>query len=192
MLVLLEGVHRKGVPCPTPRPSGAPGVTASRGGRLPVRADARRAAPRCPEEEGVELRRRTADARAMGFSGHTPVRAGAETVMVGFLVGAQVGNDSHATQGPGRWARRHGGQGPTVNHSCDPNCAFASTTGRPLTSMPAVADPRRQELDVRLRHAQLHDRPLPGRACVAPRCRGSVTGWKLTCPPRARPRELRR
>jgi hypothetical protein len=42
--------------------------------------------------------------------------------MIGFLIGRLTGNDSHATQvGPSRRAR-HGGLGPIVNHSCDPNC----------------------------------------------------------------------
>ncbi len=42
--------------------------------------------------------------------------------MVGFPIGPLTGNDSHATQvGPDSWGR-HGGLGPKVNHSCDPNC----------------------------------------------------------------------
>jgi hypothetical protein len=92
-------------------------------------------AVRFPEEEGVELRR-TASGKGDGVLATRPFGAG-ETVMVGFLVGALTGNDSHATQvGPGRWAL-HGGLGPKVNHSCDPVAVSASTTGRPLTSSPA-------------------------------------------------------
>src|SRR5450759_3679993 len=50
--------------------------------------------------------------------------------MVGFLVGALTGNDSHATQvGPGRWVR-HGALGPKVNHSCDPNCGVRLNDGQ--------------------------------------------------------------
>ena len=45
-----------------------------------------------------------------------------ETVMVGELEGDVDRNDSHATQiSRTKWAR-HGGLGPIVNHSCDPNC----------------------------------------------------------------------
>ena len=71
-------------------------------------------------EEGVELRR--------GVDGKgdrvvaTRAFATGDTVMIGFLIEASTENDSHATQiGPDRWAR-HGGLGPMVNHSCDPNC----------------------------------------------------------------------
>ena len=72
------------------------------------------------DEEGVTLRC-TADGKGDGVLTTRSFAAG-ETVMVGFLVGALKENDSHATQvGPGRWAR-HGGLGPKVNHSCDPNC----------------------------------------------------------------------
>ena len=42
--------------------------------------------------------------------------------MVGELEGLVERNDSHATQiSRTKWAR-HGGLGPIVNHSCDPNC----------------------------------------------------------------------
>ena len=72
------------------------------------------------DEEGVTLRC-TADGTGDGVLTTRSFAAG-ETVMVGFLVGALKENDSHATQvGPSRWVR-HGGLGPKVNHSCDPNC----------------------------------------------------------------------
>lgn len=72
------------------------------------------------DEEGVTLRC-TADGTGDGVLTTRSFVAG-ETVMVGCLVVALKENDSHATQvGPGRWAR-HGGLGPKVNHSCDPNC----------------------------------------------------------------------
>ncbi|HEY8763989.1 MAG TPA: SET domain-containing methyltransferase, partial [Solirubrobacteraceae bacterium] len=101
---------------PHVRPSRPPGATASHGARSPERG----ASTQVPEEEGVELRR-TADGKGDGVMATRPFAVG-ETVMVGFLVGGLTGNDSHATQvGPGRWAL-HGGLGPKVNHSCDPNC----------------------------------------------------------------------
>ena len=65
--------------------------------------------------------RRTADGKGDAVLATRPFSAG-DTVMVGFLSGPLTANDSHATQvGPNRWAR-HGGLGPKVNHSCDPNC----------------------------------------------------------------------
>jgi hypothetical protein len=115
--------------------SGLPGATVSRGGRSPALAEREASSTQPSEEEGVELRR-MADGKGDGVLATRPFDAG-ETVMVGFLVGALTGNDSHAAQvGPGRWAL-HGGLGSKVNHSCDPNCVSASTTGRPSTSSPA-------------------------------------------------------
>src|ERR1035441_3552094 len=72
------------------------------------------------DEKGVTLRC-TADGTGDGVLTTRSFAAGG-TVMVGFLVGSLKENESHATQvGPDRWAR-HGGLGPKVNHSCDPNC----------------------------------------------------------------------
>ena len=120
---------------PHVRPSGPPVATASRAGGSPVVAEREASSAQVPEEEGVELRR-TADGKGDGVLATRPFAAG-ETVMVGFLVGAQTGNDAHATQvGPGRWAR-HGGLGPKVNHSCDPNCGVRLNDSRPSTSSPA-------------------------------------------------------
>jgi hypothetical protein len=88
-----------------------------------------------------------------------------ETVMVGFLVGELTGNDSHATQvGPGRWAL-HGGLGPKVNHSCDPNCGVRLNDGQELT------------FDYAMRNFTIDHFPAVC-LCGAARCRGSVTGWK--------------
>ena len=70
-----------------------------------------------------------ADGKGDGVMATRPFAAG-DTVMVGFLVGALTANDSHATQvGPDRWAR-HGGLGPKVNHSCDPNCGVRLNDGQ--------------------------------------------------------------
>jgi SET domain-containing protein len=113
---------------PHVHPSRPPGATASRGGRSPVLPEREASSTQVPEEEGVELRR-TADGKGDGVMATRPFAAG-ETVMVGFLVGALTSNDSHATQvGPGRWAR-HGGLGPMVYHSCDPNCGVRLNDGQ--------------------------------------------------------------
>jgi hypothetical protein len=88
--------------------------------------------------------------------------------MVGFLVGALTGNDSHATQvGPGRWAL-HGGLGPKVNHSCDPNCGVRLNDGQAFDFVARQPIGAGQELtfDYAMRNFTID------------RCRGSVTGWK--------------
>ena len=105
---------------PHVHPSTPPAATASHGGRSPVLAERETSSIQVPGEEGVVLRR-AADGKGDAVLATRPFATG-ETVMVGFLVGPLIGNDSHATQvGPDSWAR-HGGLDPNVNHSCDPNC----------------------------------------------------------------------
>jgi hypothetical protein len=165
---------------PHVRPFRPPGATASRGGRSPVLARTQ-----VPEEEGVELRR-TADGKGDGVLVTRPFAAG-ETVMVGFLVGALTGNDSHATQvGPGRWAR-HRGLGPKVNHSCDPNCGVRLHDGQAFDFVARRPIGAGQELtfDYAMRNFTIDHFPAVC-LCGAARCRGSVTAGR-TCPPRARP-----
>jgi len=102
-----------------------------------------------------------------------------ETVMVGFLVGGLTGNDSHATQvGPGRWAL-HGGLGPKVNHSCDPNCGVRLNDGQAFDFVARHPIGAGQELtfDYAMRNFTIDHFPAVC-LCGAARCRGSVTGWK--------------
>ena len=113
---------------PHVRTSGLPAASVSRGGRSPVLAEREASSAQSSEDEGVELRR-TVDGKGDGVLATRPFATG-ETVMVGFLLGVLTGNDSHATQvGPGRWAL-HGGLGPKVNHSCDPNCGVHLNDGQ--------------------------------------------------------------
>lgn len=136
-----------------------------------------------PEADGaavadwVELRR-TPDGTGDGVLATRAFVAG-DTVMVGFLVGELSGNDSHATQvGPQRWAR-HGGLGPKVNHSCDPNCgvrlnaagAFDFVARRP------IADGSELTFDYAMRNHTIDHFPTLC-LCGARNCRRSVTGWK--------------
>jgi hypothetical protein len=130
-----------------------------------------------PDEEGVALRR-TADGKGDGVLATRPFATG-ETVMVGFLVGPLTGNDSHATQvGPRHWAR-HGGLGPKVNHSCDPNCgvrlndeqAFDFVARRPIGAGDELT------FDYAMRNFTIDHFPAVC-LCAAVECRGSVTGWK--------------
>ena len=132
--------------------------------------------PQVPEE-GVELGG-TADGKGDGVLATRPFAAG-ETVMVGFLVGALTGNDSHATQvGPGRWAR-HGGLGPKVNHSCDPNCGVRLNDGQAFDFVARRPISAGQELtfDYAMRNFTIDHFPAVCQ-CGAAQCRGSVTGWK--------------
>jgi hypothetical protein len=162
---------------PHVRPSRPPGATASRGGRSPAPAEREASSTEVPEAEGVELRR-TADGKGDGVLATRAFAAG-ETVMVGFLVGAPTGNDSHATQvGPGRWAR-HGGLGPKVNHSCDPNCGVRLNDGQAFDFVARQPIGAGQELtfDYAMRNFTIDHFPTVC-LCGAARCRGSITGWK--------------
>ncbi len=129
------------------------------------------------DEESVTLRC-TADGKGDGVLTTRSFAAG-ETVMVGFLVGALKENDSHATQvGPGRWAR-HGGLGPKVNHSCDPNCGVRLNDEQAFDVVARQQIDAGQEVtfDYAMRNFSIDHFP-PVCLCGAPRCRGSVTGWK--------------
>jgi hypothetical protein len=135
------------------------------------------ARPTRPLEEGVELRR-TAEGKGDGVLA-TRAFASGETVMVGYLVGPLTGNDSHATQvGPDAWAR-HGGLGPMVNHSCEPNCGVRLNRDDAfdfVARWPIVAG---QELtfDYAMRNFTIDHFP-DACLCGASDCRGAVTGWK--------------
>jgi uncharacterized protein len=129
------------------------------------------------DEEGVTLRC-TADGTGDGVLTTRSFAAG-ETVMVGFLVGALKENDSHATQvGPDRWAR-HGGLGPKVNHSCDPNCGVRLNDEQAFDVVARQQIHAGQEVtfDYATRNFTIDYFPAVC-LCGAPRCRSSVTGWK--------------
>ena len=127
--------------------------------------------------EGVELRH-TADGRGDGVLTTRPFAAG-ETVIVGFLAETLTGNDAHATQvGPDRWVR-HGGLGPKVNHSCDPNCGVRLNDEQAFDIVAREPIGAGQELtfDYAVRNFTIDHFP-PVCLCGAAMCRGSVTGWK--------------
>jgi uncharacterized protein len=174
---MLRGRQLKGVPLPHVRPSGPLGATALRGGRSPVLVQRAATSKQGPDNEGVELRR-TVEGKGDGVLATRPFAAG-ETVMVGFLIGALTGNDSHATQvGPTQWAR-HGGLGPKVNHSCDPNCGVRLNDGQAFDFVARQPIGAGQEVtfDYAMRNFTIDH--FPGAClCGAARCRGSVTGWK--------------
>ncbi len=128
-------------------------------------------------EQGAVLRR-TADGKGDAVLATRPFAAG-DTVMVGFLIGALTGNDSHATQvGPDSWAR-HGGLGPMVNHSCDPNCGVRLNDEQAFDFVARRSIDAGQELtfDYAMRNFTIDHFP-DVCLCGAARCRGSVTGWK--------------
>lgn len=128
-------------------------------------------------EDGVMLRSR-ADGKGHGVLATRPFSTG-DTVMVGYLVGALSGNDSHATQvGPNLWAR-HGGLGPKVNHSCDPNCGVRLNTASAfdLVARRPIASGQELTFDYAMRNYTIDHFPKVC-LCGADLCRGSVTGWK--------------
>jgi hypothetical protein len=154
-----------------------PAVTTSRGSSSPVSSTRESRATHAPAAEGVELRL-TPDGKGDGVLATRSFDAG-ETVMVGFLIGALSGNDSHATQvGPDTWAR-HGGLGPKVNHSCDPNCGVRLNAGQAFDFVARRPIGSGQELtfDYAMRNFTIDHFPTVC-LCGAARCRGSVTGWK--------------
>jgi hypothetical protein len=162
---------------PHVRTSGLSDATASRGSRSPVLAEHETSTAQIPEEEGVKLLQ-TADGKGEGVLATRPFVAG-ETVMVGFLIGPLTGNNSHATQvGPSRWAL-HGGLGPKVNHSCDPNCGVRLNDGQAFDFVARRSIGAGQELtfDYAMRNFTIDHFPTTC-LCGSAQCRGSVTGWK--------------
>jgi hypothetical protein len=176
-MLIFRGRQLKGVPLPHQSTSTLARATAPCDARTQVLAQHEASIIEAPDDEGVELRG-ALDGKGDGVMATRPFAAG-ETVMVGFLIEALTGNHSHATQvGPSRWAL-HGGLGPKVNHSCDPNCgvrlndeqAFDFVARRPIGAG--------QELtfDYAMRNFTIDHFPAICQ-CGAPGCRGSVTGWK--------------
>jgi hypothetical protein len=160
-------------------PPTLPHATASRVGRAQIRAERAASATRTDvrPDEGVRLRR-AADGKGEGVLATRPFAAG-DTVMVGYLVGDLEGNDSHATQvGPDRWAR-HGGLGPFVNHSCDPNCGVRlnAADAFDFVARRAIASGQDLTFDYAMRNFTIDHFPA-ACLCGAAQCRGSVTGWK--------------
>jgi hypothetical protein len=147
------------------------------GGRSLIFAEIQASTAQVPKKEGVELRR-MADGTGDGVLATRSFATG-ETVMVGFLIGPLTGNDSHATQiGPDRWAR-HGGLGPMVNHSCDPNCGVRLNDADAFDFVARRSIAAGQELtfDYAMRNFTIDHFPA-SCLCGTSRCRGSVTGWK--------------
>ena len=102
-----------------------------------------------------------------------------ETVMIGTLLGEVAENDSHATQvSRTKWAR-HGGLGPKVNHSCDPNCGVElnDSGACDFVARESIADGEEITFDYAMRNYSIEHFP-DGCLCGATNCRGSVTGWK--------------
>ena len=102
-----------------------------------------------------------------------------ETVVIGTIERRLDRNDAHATQVSATEWVLHGGLGPKVNHSCDPNCgvrlneagAFDLVARRP------IAPDQEISFDYAMRNYTIEHFPARCR-CGAAICRGSVTGWK--------------
>lgn len=136
-----------------------------------------RASARPQSDDGVRLRPGL-DGTGDGVVASCAFAVG-DTVMVGFLTGPLSGNDSHATQvGPTTWVR-HGGLGPIVNHSCDPNCGVRLNAAGAFDFVARRAIDRDEEVtfDYAMRNFTIEHFPT-ACLCGATGCRGSVTGWK--------------
>jgi hypothetical protein len=160
---------------PQVRPSELPGTSTSRGSTSLVEPEG--SSTQAFAEEGVVLRR-APNGKGDAVLATRPFAVG-ETVMVGFLSGPLTANDSHATQvGPNRWAR-HGGLGPKVNHSCDPNCGVRLNDAQAFDFVARRPIHAGQELtfDYAMRNFTIDHFP-PVCLCGTEQCRGSVTGWK--------------
>jgi uncharacterized protein len=148
-----------------------------RGAHIPQAHYGAPAGPTAHPPESVELRF-APDGTGDGVL-TTRAFARGETVMVGYVVGPLAANDSHATQvGRDEWVR-HGGLGPKVNHSCDPNCgvrlnaehAFDFVARRDLEAGQEIT------FDYAMRNLTVDHFPL-ACLCGSVGCRGTVTGWK--------------
>jgi hypothetical protein len=174
-MLVVRGRQSKGVPLPQVRPSELPDAAASRGGTSLAEREA--SSTQAYEDEGVVLRL-TADGKGDAVLATRPFATG-DTVMVGFLSGPLTANDSHATQvGPNSWAR-HGGLGPKVNHSCNPNCGVRLNDVQAYDFVARQPIQAGQELtfDYAMRNFTIDHFPTMC-LCGAEQCRGSVTGWK--------------
>lgn len=130
-----------------------------------------------PPEAGVELRRGS-DGRGHGVVA-TRAFAPGDTVLAGFLIETSTENDAHATQiALDRWAR-HGGLGPVVNHSCDPNCGVRlnDRDAFDVVARKAIHPGDEIAFDYAMRNYAIEHFPS-ACLCGAPICRGSITGWK--------------
>jgi hypothetical protein len=99
--------------------------------------------------------------------------------MIGELEGEVERNDSHATQiSRTKWAR-HGGLGPIVNHSCDPNCGVSvnETGACDFIARESISAGDEITFDYAMRNHSIEHFP-GGCLCGADNCRGAVTGWK--------------
>lgn len=102
-----------------------------------------------------------------------------EVAMIGVIEGSLDGNDSHATQVSRTTWIRHGGLGPKVNHSCDPNCGVRLNAAGACDFVVRKPIGVGEELtfDYAMRNYSIEH--FPGDClCGAATCRGSVTGWK--------------
>lgn len=163
---------------PHVRPSRSPGAVIAPTGTGPQQSPSRR--PATGTHAGPDAVRLRRDASGTG-DGVLATRAfdPGETVMVGFLVGPLAGNDSHATQVSATHWARHGGLGPKVNHSCDPNCGVRLNPGGAFdfVARRAIANGGELTFDYAMRNFTIDHFP-DACLCGAEACRGTITGWK--------------
>lgn len=118
------------------------------------------------------------DGRGDGVFATRSFQAG-ETVMVGEIERPLAWNNSHATQIGLTEYVELAGLGSKVNHSCEPNCGIrVNDAGAPdLVARRNIGAGEEITFDYAMRNYSVEHFPSRCR-CGAPRCRGTVTGWK--------------
>jgi hypothetical protein len=103
-----------------------------------------------------------------------------ELVLLGVPGRPAPGNHSHANQvSLTEWVFEDG-NGPKVNHSCDPNCGVRvnpAVAGFDFVARRPIAAGEEITFDYAMRNYAIEHFP-GGCLCGADICRGAVTGWK--------------
>lgn len=103
-----------------------------------------------------------------------------DTVLLGVPGRPAPGNHSHANQvSLAEWVFEDG-NGPKVNHSCDPNCgvrANPAAGGFDFVARRPIAAGEEITFDYAMRNYAIEH--FPSRClCASELCRGTVTGWR--------------
>jgi hypothetical protein len=109
-----------------------------------------------------------------------------DTVLLGVPGRAAPANHSHANQvSLTEWVFEDG-NGPKVNHSCDPNCGVRvnpAVDGFDFVALRPIAAGDEITFDYAMRNYVVEH--FPDRClCGAANCRGTITGWKDLAPER--------
>ncbi len=129
--------------------------------------------------EGFTQLRTAVDDRDDGVFCTRRVRTG-ETVLRGVPGRPAPGNHSHANQVSLTEFVFEAGNGPKVNHSCDPNCGVRpnpDVDGFDFVARRPIAAGEEITFDYAMRNYAIEHFP-PVCRCGTQLCRGRVTGWR--------------